>query len=211
MNIDMIILLLFTVYQQEAALCPQFHPRPALRHVHPESFGRVHQGCRPVLQRRHQPLHPLHGETLPQLLVANGGIQEPSMHRIVLPLLLVLTCLRSAALHCFRCLLSHIDTPSFSLPVSLPHQFACKASVVFCHYCAMANFFWLLVEALYLNSLLLSSFYQCRRCLLGFGLLGWGEKSSAYNFPHFFSCIDWQLRVVVIYFSKWAWCILIQQ
>ncbi|KAE8294246.1 Growth hormone-releasing hormone receptor [Larimichthys crocea] len=52
--------------------------------------------------------------------------------------------------------------------------FACKASVVFCHYCVMANFFWLLVEALYLNSLLLSSFYHSRRCLWGFGLLGWG-------------------------------------
>ncbi|KAM9358229.1 growth hormone releasing hormone receptor, like [Symphorus nematophorus] len=52
--------------------------------------------------------------------------------------------------------------------------FACKASVVFCHYCIMANFFWLLVEALYLNSLLLSSFYHSRRCLWGFSLLGWG-------------------------------------
>ncbi|KAM7388336.1 hypothetical protein PAMP_024516 [Pampus punctatissimus] len=52
--------------------------------------------------------------------------------------------------------------------------FACKASVVFCHYCVMANFFWLLVEALYLNSLLLSSFYHSRRCLWGFSLLGWG-------------------------------------
>ncbi|KAG7230839.1 hypothetical protein INR49_019653 [Caranx melampygus] len=52
--------------------------------------------------------------------------------------------------------------------------FACKSSVVFCHYCVMANFFWLLVEALYLNSLLLSSFYHSRRCLWGFSLLGWG-------------------------------------
>ncbi|XP_034149560.1 growth hormone releasing hormone receptor, like [Esox lucius] len=51
---------------------------------------------------------------------------------------------------------------------------ACKASVVFCHYCVMANFFWLLVEALYLNSLLLSSFHHSHRCLWGFGLLGWG-------------------------------------
>lgn len=55
-------------------------------------------------------------------------------------------------------------------------QFTCKASVVFCHYCVMANFFWLLVEALYLNSLLLSSFYHSRQCLWGFSLLGWGEK-----------------------------------
>lgn len=40
----------------------------------------------------------------------------------------------------------------------------------------MANFFWLLVEALYLNSLLLSSFCHTRRCLWGFSLLGWGEN-----------------------------------
>ncbi|XP_034738389.1 growth hormone releasing hormone receptor, like [Etheostoma cragini] len=52
--------------------------------------------------------------------------------------------------------------------------FACKASVVFCHYCVMSNFFWLLVEAVYLNSLLLSSFNHSRRCLWGFSLLGWG-------------------------------------
>ncbi|XP_077439781.1 growth hormone releasing hormone receptor, like [Vanacampus margaritifer] len=52
--------------------------------------------------------------------------------------------------------------------------FACKAAVVFCHYCVMANFFWLLVEAVYLTSLLLSSFYRSRRCLWGFSLLGWG-------------------------------------
>ncbi|CAB1314234.1 unnamed protein product, partial [Coregonus sp. 'balchen'] len=51
---------------------------------------------------------------------------------------------------------------------------ACKASVAFCHYCVMTNFFWLLVEALYLNSLLLSSFHHYHRCLWGFGLLGWG-------------------------------------
>nr|XP_020462650.1 growth hormone-releasing hormone receptor-like [Monopterus albus] len=51
--------------------------------------------------------------------------------------------------------------------------FACKASVVFSHYCVMTNFFWLLVEALYLNSLLLSA-YHSRRCLWSFSLLGWG-------------------------------------
>ncbi|XP_033820638.1 growth hormone releasing hormone receptor, like [Periophthalmus magnuspinnatus] len=52
--------------------------------------------------------------------------------------------------------------------------FACKASVIFCHYCVMANFFWLLVEALYLNSLLLSSLYHMHCCMWGFSLLGWG-------------------------------------
>ncbi|TSL61155.1 FYVE and coiled-coil domain-containing protein 1 [Bagarius yarrelli] len=47
----------------------------------------------------------------------------------------------------------------------------CKASVVFCHYCVMSNFSWLLVEAVYLNSLLLSA--RSRRCLWGLSLLGW--------------------------------------
>ncbi|XP_064410907.1 growth hormone releasing hormone receptor, like [Latimeria chalumnae] len=50
----------------------------------------------------------------------------------------------------------------------------CKASVVFCHYCVMTNFFWLLVEALYLNSLLVSSFPQGNRFYWWFVLLGWG-------------------------------------
>ncbi|XP_051518210.1 growth hormone-releasing hormone receptor-like [Myxocyprinus asiaticus] len=51
---------------------------------------------------------------------------------------------------------------------------SCKASVVFCHYCVMTNFFWLLVEAMYLNSLLLSAFPRSRCCLWSFALLGWG-------------------------------------
>ncbi|XP_056305556.1 growth hormone releasing hormone receptor, like [Danio aesculapii] len=51
---------------------------------------------------------------------------------------------------------------------------ACKAAVVFCHYCVMSNFFWLLVEAVYLNSLLVSVFLRRRRCLWAFALLGWG-------------------------------------
>ncbi|XP_076840643.1 growth hormone releasing hormone receptor, like isoform X1 [Brachyhypopomus gauderio] len=51
---------------------------------------------------------------------------------------------------------------------------ACKASVVFCHYCVMSNFSWLLVEAVYLTSLLVSALPRSRRCLWGFALLGWG-------------------------------------
>uniref|UniRef100_A0A3B3RHK2 Growth hormone-releasing hormone receptor n=1 Tax=Paramormyrops kingsleyae TaxID=1676925 RepID=A0A3B3RHK2_9TELE len=52
---------------------------------------------------------------------------------------------------------------------------ACKASVVLCHYCVMANFFWLLVEALYLNLLLLWARPPVGgRLLWWFALLGWG-------------------------------------
>ncbi|MBN3273723.1 GHRHR protein, partial [Polyodon spathula] len=50
----------------------------------------------------------------------------------------------------------------------------CKAAVVLCHYCVMTNFFWLLVEALYLNSLLFSFFHRGRKYFRWFVLLGWG-------------------------------------
>ncbi|XP_053120688.1 growth hormone-releasing hormone receptor [Hemicordylus capensis] len=50
----------------------------------------------------------------------------------------------------------------------------CKISVVFLHYFIMANFMWLLVEALYLNCLLLSSFPHRRRYFWWLVLLGWG-------------------------------------
>ncbi|KAF3834877.1 hypothetical protein F7725_027435 [Dissostichus mawsoni] len=58
--------------------------------------------------------------------------------------------------------------------------FACKASVVFCHYCVMSNFFWLLVEALYLNSLLLSSFYHSRVPVL-FIVMWIGSRMLGYQ------------------------------
>ncbi|XP_033855352.1 growth hormone releasing hormone receptor, like [Acipenser ruthenus] len=50
----------------------------------------------------------------------------------------------------------------------------CKAAVVFCHYCVMTNFFWLLVEALYLNSLLFSFIHPGRNYFWWFVILGWG-------------------------------------
>uniref|UniRef100_A0ACB8FVV3 Uncharacterized protein n=1 Tax=Sphaerodactylus townsendi TaxID=933632 RepID=A0ACB8FVV3_9SAUR len=50
----------------------------------------------------------------------------------------------------------------------------CKISVVFSHYFMMTNFMWLLVEALYLNCLLLSSFPHGRRYFWWLVLFGWG-------------------------------------
>ncbi|XP_059585351.1 growth hormone-releasing hormone receptor [Alligator mississippiensis] len=58
----------------------------------------------------------------------------------------------------------------------------CKISVVFCHYFMMTNFMWLLVEALYLNSLLLSSLPHGRRYFWWLVLFGWG-------FPTFFTLV----------------------
>ncbi|XP_034144707.1 vasoactive intestinal polypeptide receptor 2 [Esox lucius] len=49
----------------------------------------------------------------------------------------------------------------------------CKASLVIFHYFIMANFFWLLVEALYLHTLLIVIFSENRHFIV-YLLIGWG-------------------------------------
>ncbi|XP_072110540.1 growth hormone-releasing hormone receptor-like [Mobula birostris] len=53
----------------------------------------------------------------------------------------------------------------------------CKIAVVFCYFSTMTNYFWQLVEALYLNSLLLASFSYVRSSIWWWSLLGWGVPS----------------------------------
>uniref|UniRef100_A0A8D2LH25 Growth hormone releasing hormone receptor n=1 Tax=Varanus komodoensis TaxID=61221 RepID=A0A8D2LH25_VARKO len=52
----------------------------------------------------------------------------------------------------------------------------CKISMLLCHYFTMSNFMWLLVEALYINALLLSSFAHGRRYFWWLVLFGWGNS-----------------------------------
>ncbi|XP_016897804.1 vasoactive intestinal polypeptide receptor 2 isoform X2 [Cynoglossus semilaevis] len=54
-----------------------------------------------------------------------------------------------------------------------PSLVGCKASLVFLQYFIMANFFWLLVEALYLHTLLIAIFSENKHFVF-YTFIGWG-------------------------------------
>ncbi|XP_042331108.1 vasoactive intestinal polypeptide receptor 2 [Sceloporus undulatus] len=65
------------------------------------------------------------------------------------------------------------STNADQCPEVQPSWVGCKASLVFFQYCVMANFYWLLVEGLYLHILLMVIFSPNRHFTI-YLLIGWG-------------------------------------
>ncbi|GAA6214646.1 growth hormone releasing hormone receptor 2 [Lates japonicus] len=53
----------------------------------------------------------------------------------------------------------------------------CKAAVTFFHFCVLSNFSWLLVEGLYLQTLLLFAFTQTRKLFWIYAVIGWSAPT----------------------------------
>lgn len=58
---------------------------------------------------------------------------------------------------------------------SLHFQVGCKITVLFFIYFLATNYYWILVEGLYLHSLIFMAFFSDSKYLWGFTLIGWGE------------------------------------
>ncbi|KAL1775394.1 secretin receptor [Sigmodon hispidus] len=67
--------------------------------------------------------------------------------------------------------------PSDDVTYCDAHRVGCKLVMIFFQYCIVANYAWLLVEGLYLHTVLAIAFFSEKKCLQAFVLLGWGSPA----------------------------------
>uniref|UniRef100_A0A8C1BWV8 Parathyroid hormone 2 receptor b n=1 Tax=Cyprinus carpio carpio TaxID=630221 RepID=A0A8C1BWV8_CYPCA len=70
-------------------------------------------------------------------------------------------------------LMDNISTVSIS-PLDKTQYVGCKITVLFFIYFLATNYYWILVEGLYLHSLIFMAFFSDSKYLWGFTLIGWG-------------------------------------
>lgn len=76
-------------------------------------------------------------------------------------------------------------------------QLGCKAAVSFFHWCVLLNFSWLLVEALYLQTLLLFTFTHVGKLLWIYAAVGWGA-SCVYTCSGLITCTGLHLTSLML-------------
>lgn len=54
-------------------------------------------------------------------------------------------------------------------------KIGCKITVTLFLYFLATNYYWILVEGLYLHSLIFMTFFSDRKYLWGFTVIGWGK------------------------------------
>ncbi|ROL53943.1 Vasoactive intestinal polypeptide receptor [Anabarilius grahami] len=77
------------------------------------------------------------------------------------------------------CTRTYIHLNLFSTFILRALAVLCKAVVTFFQYCVLSNFYWLLIEGLYLQTLLVFTFAHRRTFFWWYTLIGWGTPSVA--------------------------------
>uniref|UniRef100_A0A8C1RXU8 Vasoactive intestinal peptide receptor 2 n=1 Tax=Cyprinus carpio TaxID=7962 RepID=A0A8C1RXU8_CYPCA len=81
-----------------------------------------------------------------------------------------------------------------------PSLIGCKASLIIFNYFIMANFYWLLVEGLYLHTLLMVMFSENRHFII-YLLIGWGNDNFHFLLNCSFKTLQYVCAIILLEMS----------